>query len=96
MSSTDETVTVPLAASCNRHHCWAALELVVVVAAALSTTVAAESTPGILQAQYTSLEQTREITAAVSSDNGALPGALADSTLSDLYIIPKAYLIGAQ
>ena len=74
--------------ACSPHRVAAA----VAVAAALSTV----ATEGILTARYTSPEQTEEITAGVSSKHGPRPGALADPALSAMYVIPTAYLVGAQ
>ena len=76
--------------ACGAH--WVAT--VLLIAAALSTV----ATEGILAARYASPEQTEVevITAGVSSNNGPRPGALADPALSATYVIPTAYLLGAQ
>ena len=63
------------------------------LAAVLAATTAA---PDPITPRYTSVEQARELAARVRTDAGPLLGALADPTLQSKYIIPRAFLLGAQ
>ena len=63
---------------------------------ALLTATAAAPDRDPITPRYTSVEQARELAANVGSASGPLPGALADASLQTTYIIPRAFLLGAQ
>ena len=63
---------------------------------ALLTATAAAPDRDPITPRYTSEDRARELAANVSSGSGPLPGALADANLQTTYIIPRAFLLGAQ